>query len=109
MEADDDSLAETNSINYLSMMSLVRPPGLVGEDACVQTGDHPEGGEGGGAQHQAAQLAGEGRGGQPVGVQQVPRPPETGDGHYHTWTRRNIINCQRKSASQVAATLASTW
>ena len=106
MEANDDSLAETNSINYLSMMSLVRPPGLVGEDAGVQTGDHPEGGEGGGAQHQAAQLAGEGRGGQPVGVQQVPRPPETGDGHYHTWTRRNIINCQE---SQVAATLTSTW
>ena len=80
-------------------MSLMRPPGLVGEDAGVQAGDHPEGGERGGAQHQAAQLAGEGRGWQPVGVQQVPRPPETSDGHYHTWNRRKITNSKRKSQS----------
>ena len=45
---------------------------------------YPESCEERGGHHHGAEEAGEGLGGEPVGVEQVPRPPETGDGREHS-------------------------
>ena len=45
---------------------------------------YPESCEERGCHHHGAEEAGEGLGGEPVGVQQVPRTPETGDSREHS-------------------------